>query len=166
MAVPPPEPPLIIRAARSEDRAMIVDFNARLAIETEHIVLDRMVLDRGVGAALADPDRLRYWVAERDGRVVGQAAVTREWSDWRDGWLWWFQSVYVLPEFRGRGAFRALHDAIRTAAQQAGDVVGLRLYVEAENHRAQQTYRALGLAPGGYHVFEELWFEQIRNRPG
>lgn len=156
----------VVRDARPADLQDIVDFNTRLALETEHIALNREVLSRGVALALADPDRLRYWIAERDGRVVGQAAISREWSDWRAGWLWWFQSVYVVPESRGQGVFRALHAAIRQAAQAAGDVVGLRLYVEAENSRAQQTYRSLGLKPGGYHVYEELWVEQIRTRPG
>ncbi len=114
-----------------------------------------------MAAALADPERLRYWMAERDGVSVGQAAVSREWSDWRNGWLWWFQSVYVVTEARGRGVFRALHAAIRQDALERGDVVGLRLYVEVENERAQTTYRALGFEPGGYHVYEELWIERV-----
>jgi GNAT superfamily N-acetyltransferase len=99
-------------------------------------------------------------MAELGGRTVGQAAVTREWSDWRNGWLWWFQSVYVLPESRGLGVFRALHGHVRALARASRDVVGLRLYVEAENTRAQRTYHALGMRPGGYHVYEELWAER------
>ena len=146
-----------IRAARPEDRDALIAFNAALAAETEGKHLDREILARGVAAALADPGRLRYWVAEggRDGQVIGQAAVTPEWSDWRAGWIWWLQSVYVHPDHRGAGVFRALLDAIRSEARARGDVVGLRLYVEAENARAQAAYRALGLHPGGYHVYEE-----------
>jgi GNAT superfamily N-acetyltransferase len=157
-------PPPLVRDARPEDRDAIVELNARLALETEHKVLDPCVLARGVALALAEPDRLRYWVAEADGRVVGQAAISREWSDWRNGWLWWFQSVYVRAEARGLGVFRALHRHIRAAALAEPDVIGLRLYVEDENTRAQQTYRALGLVPGGYHVYEELWPDRF-NRP-
>ena len=78
-------------------------------------------------------------------------------SDWRCGWIWWFQSVYVAPDSRGRGVFRALHAHIRQEALTTVDVVGLRLYVEQDNHEAQATYRALGLSPGGYLVFEEFW---------
>jgi GNAT superfamily N-acetyltransferase len=118
-----------------------------------------------VDAALADPDRrLRYWVAESEpgGRVVGQAAISREWSDWRDGWLWWFQSVYVHPEARGRGVFRSLFGHVRALALASPDVIGLRLYVEDANRRAQRVYEALGMRPGGYHVYEELW---IAGRP-
>ena len=113
----------------------------------------------GVTSALNDPDRLRYWVAEEiaTGRVVGQAAITREWTDWRNGWIWWFQSVFVDPEFRRAGAFRALYKQIREEARAASDVIGLRLYVEQDNQRAQETYRSLGMTPDGYHVYGELW---------
>jgi GNAT superfamily N-acetyltransferase len=123
------------------------------------------VLARGVARALGEPDRLRYWVAEtRDdeqsaARIVGQAAITREWSDWRDGWVWWFQSVYVHPDYRRRGVFHALHREIEREARALPDVVGLRLYVENRNERAQRTYKAMGLKPGGYHVYELLWNE-------
>ena len=85
------------------------------------------------------------------------SGVTREWSDWRDGDIWWLQSVFVDPEYRGLGVFRSLLDAIRAGARATPGVIGLRLYVEADNHRAQRTYRALGLAPGGYEVYEDLW---------
>jgi GNAT superfamily N-acetyltransferase len=155
-----------VRDARVDDLDVIVSFNDRLASETEGKILDRAVLIRGVRAAMAEPDRLRYWVAEssEDRGVVGQAAVTREWSDWRNGWLWWFQSVYVHPDFRSQGVFRALHNHIRASALTAGDVVGLRLYVEHANQRAQRTYESLGLSPGGYHVYEELWPERFGGR--
>ncbi len=154
-----------IREARAEDLDVIVEFNARLANESEGKALDRRVLSRGVSAALADPDRLRYWLAEVDGNsgpddlawIIGQAAVTREWSDWRSGWIWWFQSVYVHHDFRGRGVFRTLHAQIRAIARQTPDVIGLRLYVEVSNEQAKRVYQSLGMKPGGYDVYEELW---------
>ena len=157
--MPPPEP--IVRWARPEDVGVLVDFNARLAEETEGKALDRATLARGVGRALADPDRLRYWVAEVAGRVVGQAAASREWSDWRDGWIWWLQSVYVAPDVRARGVFRALYGRIRERARATPDVIGLRLYVEEGNAPAQRTYQALGMTPGGYRVFEEIWTDRL-----
>lgn len=150
-----------VREAGPGDLEIIAAFNAALASETEGKALDPATLRSGVARALRDPGRLRYWVAESGGRVVGQAAITREWSDWRDGWLWWFQSVYVRPEARGRGVFRALHGAIRSAALAEPDVIGLRLYVEQANDRAQRTYQALGMRPGGYQVFEELWTDRF-----
>jgi len=154
-------PPIAIRAARPADQETIVAFNLALAAETESRALDPAVVARGVAAALADPDRLRYWVAEIAGRPAGQAAISREWSDWRAGWAWWLQSIYVRPDARRLGVFKMLHERIRSEARAAPDVVGLRLYVEAENARAQATYRALGMMPGGYHVFEELWPERF-----
>ncbi|MDG3002943.1 GNAT family N-acetyltransferase [Paludisphaera mucosa] len=150
-----------IRDAAAADLDAIVDFNGRLAHETEDKVLDPAILRDGVARALADPDRLRYWIAaDRDGRVIGQTAITREWSDWRNGWLWWLQSVYIDAEHRGQGVFKALYRRIRDEALAAGDVIGIRLYVEDENHRARDAYRALGLDEAGYTVLEELWMER------
>jgi len=147
-----------IRDARPADLDVIIDYNARLALETEDKRLDPDVLRRGVTIALDDPDRLRYWVAQDGkGTVIGQAAITREWSDWRAGWIWWFQSVYVHPDFRGQGTFRALYSQVRAIAQATPDVIGLRLYVENHNDRAQNVYRSLGMKPGGYDVYEEFW---------
>jgi GNAT superfamily N-acetyltransferase len=157
--MPPATPLPRVRPAVPADLAVIVEYNRLLALETESKVLDPAVLEAGVACALADPDRLRYWVAEFDGEShpVGQAAVTREWSDWRMGWIWWFQSVYVAASFRGRGVFRTLYQHIREEARSLPDVIGLRLYVEDANEPAQKTYQALGMNPGGYSVYQDLW---------
>jgi GNAT superfamily N-acetyltransferase len=160
--------PVVVRPARPADRSAIVEFNRRLAIETEHKVLEPGVLDLGVARALAEPDRLRYWVAEigEPARIAGQAAVTREWSDWRNGWLWWLQSVYVAAQDRGQGIFRALFQTIREEALSQPDVIGLRLYVEDSNAPAQRTYQALGMSPAPYSVYEDLWrLTSRRNAP-
>jgi len=162
---------LSIREAGPDDLDVIVEFNARLAHESEGKLLDREVLARGVSLALADRDRLRYWVAEVEPAsgeaspawVIGQAAISREWSDWRSGWIWWFQSVFVHSDFRGAGVFRALHAHIRNLARATPDVIGLRLYVEVSNDRARRVYHSLGMKPGGYDVYEELW---PSDRPG
>ena len=39
-------------------------------------------------------------------------------------------------------------------AREAGDVCGLRLYVERENERAKATYRKLGMRPTVYEMYE------------
>ena len=152
-----PAAPLLIREAVPGDLPAIVEFNRLLALETESKVLDPDVLGRGVAQALADPDRIRYWVATIPGspRLAGQAAITREWSDWRNGWIWWFQSVYVAQPFRRQGIFRALYRHIRDEARSRPDVIGLRLYVEDANQPSphdlsiarHETRRLLGL-PG------------------
>jgi len=126
-----------------------------MARETEGHELDLATLTNGVERGLADPAKGRYWVAELNGAVVGCLFVTREWSDWRDGWYWWIQSVYVAPEARGCGAYSALHERVRSEARTAGDVVAIRLYVERDNRRAQGTYQKLGMGDTGYLVYEE-----------
>jgi GNAT superfamily N-acetyltransferase len=134
-----------IRRATPADAATIVDFNRRMALETEQKILDPKVLAAGVAAALADPHKAVYFVAEEDRQIVGQVSITLEWSDWRNGWLWWFQSVYVRPEARRRGVFKALYQHVYQTAIADPQVIGLRLYVEKDNHAAQQTYLRLGM---------------------
>jgi GNAT superfamily N-acetyltransferase len=145
---------LRLRHAVSQDAAVIADFNARLARETEGRALDPTVLAEGVRQAIADPAKALYWLAELDGRVVGQLMLTLEWSDWRNGWFWWIQSVYVHPEWRGRGVFTRLYRRVEAEAAARADVCGLRLYMERDNARARRTYERLGLQGTHYHVFE------------
>jgi ribosomal protein S18 acetylase RimI-like enzyme len=146
--------PLTLRRASAADAAVIVDFNQRLAAETEDLSLDPAVLAAGVAAVLADPIRGLYFVAESDGAVVGQVMVTTEWSDWRNGWIWWIQSVYVRSEARRLGVFRALYEHVHAQALADPGVVGLRLYVDQENLAAQQTYQRLGMERTAYLVLE------------
>jgi GNAT superfamily N-acetyltransferase len=147
---------LSIRQATPADAATIVDFNRRMALETEDKMLDPQVLAGGVAAALADPHKAVYFVAEEDRHILGQVSVTLEWSDWRNGWLWWFQSVYVRPEARRRGVFKALYEHVYAAARADPQVIGLRLYVEKENHSAQQTYLRLGMEWTPYLMLQKF----------
>jgi GNAT superfamily N-acetyltransferase len=147
--------PSTIRRAVPADAATVVEFNQRLARETEGKALDPAVLAAGVAAALADPQvKGPYFLAVEGGTAVGQLGLTFEWSDWRNGWWWWIQSVYVVPEARGRGVFRALYEHVADLARRDPGVAGLRLYVERDNHAAQQTYRRLGMAASPYLLFE------------
>jgi GNAT superfamily N-acetyltransferase len=145
--------PVTVRPGVPADTAVIAEFNRLLAYESENKQLDPDLVRRGVAAVLADPVKGRYFVAEEDGRICGQASITYEWSDWRNGWIWWLQSVYVRQEARRQGVFAALHNHIRQTAQAAGDVLGLRLYVERNNLTAQATYRKLGMEPMPFLLF-------------
>jgi GNAT superfamily N-acetyltransferase len=147
---------LVIRPGIPADAPVVAEFNRLLALESEHKVLDPVILAAGVAAALADSERARYFVAEEDGQVLGQLALTREWSDWRNRWVWWLQSVYVRSDARRRGVFRALFEHVETLSRQDPDVLGLRLYVEQENTVAQETYARLGMSNAGYLVLEKL----------
>lgn len=148
---------ITIRAGKPDDWPTIADFNCRLAMETENKSLDRAVVEPGVRAVLADPAKGRYLVACAGERIVGQVMHTREWSDWRNGDIWWLQSVYIHPEFRRRGVFRRLYQQLQTEAETDPQVVGLRLYVETENDNAHKTYRGLGMSPCGYFVMERMF---------
>lgn len=144
-----------VRRGVASDVDVIAEFNRRLALETESKQLDPQVLRAGVATLLGDPAKGLYYLAENEGTVIGQLAVTYEWSDWRNGWLWWIQSVYVRADHRRRGVFRSLYEAVRQTALQAGDVVGIRLYVETDNDVGQRTYVGVGMARTGYLVMEE-----------
>jgi ribosomal protein S18 acetylase RimI-like enzyme len=147
--------PTLIRPARQEDAAAIAAFNQAMALETEGKRLDPARVRPGVERMLADPALGFYLIAECDGRTAGVLMVTYEWSDWRNARFWWIQSVYIAPEHRRKGVFRALYDAVRNRAMQDPEVCALRLYVEHANRAAQATYRALGMHDTGYLVFEE-----------
>ena len=144
---------LLIRDASSTDLPAIVAWNAAMAWETEQKTLDGPTLERGVAGVFAQSGRGFYLVAERDGEAVGSLLVTYEWSDWRCGDFWWIQSVYVTPEARRSGVFRALYAAVHERAR-AAQAVGLRLYVETENRRAQDTYADLGMKRCHYWMYE------------
>jgi GNAT superfamily N-acetyltransferase len=141
----------IIRPATAADVPMLVECNLAMARETEHKALDRGVVTRGTRAVLEDIRRGFYLVAERDGNVVGCLLITYEWSDWRNGDWWWFQSVYVVPAARRSGVFRTLFAEVERRAREAG-AVGLRLYVERDNARALRTYRLLGMEEEPYRM--------------
>ena len=145
-----------IRPAVADDRDRIVLFNQALARETEGRELERSIILNGVEKQLRNPDLGRYFVAEDGDEIVGQIAVTTEWSDWRNGLVWWIQSVYVSRQRRGEGIYRALHAFVRELAV-AEKAVGLRLYVERDNKVAQQTYLSLGMLASDYQMYEEIW---------
>lgn len=143
---------ITIRTATPNDIPFLVDCNAAMALETEHKTLDRDVLTRGTQAVFDDPRRGFYLVAEHDGKPAGCLLITHEWSDWRCGDWWWFQSVYVVHASRRHGVFRALYAEVERRARATPGVIGLRLYVERENVRAQQTYLSLGMEEEPYKM--------------
>jgi len=147
-----------IREADPSDRDGIVAFNVALALESEGKRLDPETVRRGVHTALTEHrEHARYFLAEIDGDLVGQTLVTPEWSDWRAGWFWWIQSVFVREDRRKFGVFRALYAHIEAAAKARADVIGLRLYVDRENRGAREVYARLGMSPTAYDLYEIEW---------
>ncbi|MEZ6046280.1 MAG: GNAT family N-acetyltransferase [Planctomycetaceae bacterium] len=152
----PLEKDVTIREATTSDVDTLIDYNCALASETEGKKLNRETLRAGLLALLENPSRGKYLVAEINGEVVGQVMFTAEWSDWRNGEFWWLQSVYVARKYRRQGIFRQLYQSIIDRAREQSEVVGIRLYVELQNHTAQSTYQHLGMVPAGYSVMETV----------
>lgn len=148
---------IAIRKATSSDANVIIDFQQKMAWETEHMNLVPAIVSKGVNAVFEDNNRGQYWVAENDGVAVASLLITFEWSDWRNCNVWWFQSVYVLPEFRRTGIFKSMYMHIKNEAEREG-IPGLRLYVETNNSPAQQTYEALGMKSLHYKMYE--WMKE------
>ncbi len=147
---------ITVREALPDDAGTIARYNSEMAAETEGKTLDPEQIGPGVATLLEDVSKGRYWVAVDGDRIVGQLMVTYEWSDWRNGNIWWIQSVYVHPQWRRHGVFRALYRHVESLAGTTPGVVGLRLYVETGNTRAQQTYEALGMVKPNYLVMEAM----------
>jgi GNAT superfamily N-acetyltransferase len=143
-----------IRPATIADAETIVRFNSLLAEETEQLSLDQQRLRSGVEALLRDQSKGLYFLAVQNGIPVGQIMITYEWSDWRNGTVWWIQSVYVETSARGSGVFQSLYEHVHALAHERGDVSGIRLYVDKSNDRAKRTYERLGMKPSHYEMFE------------
>ena len=146
---------IVIRKANVADAETIIDFQQKMAWETERMTLVPEIIFKGVNGVFEDLSRGQYYVAEISGRIVASLLITFEWSDWRNSNVWWFQSVYVLPEYRRTGIFRNMYSFVKDEADK-NKVAGLRLYVEMNNVRARKTYEALGMSSEHYRMYEWL----------
>ncbi|HAM09177.1 MAG: GNAT family N-acetyltransferase [Bacteroidetes bacterium GWE2_41_25] len=144
---------ITIRNANPDDAEVIIDFQQKMAWETEQMTLVTEMVTDGVKAVFDNSSRGKYWVAEQDNLLIASLLITYEWSDWRNAEVWWLQSVYVLPGYRRQGVFRMMYSHIRKLAEKQ-DVAGLRLYVETKNIQAQKTYEALGMSSEHYAFYE------------
>ena len=155
-------PEIAVRNAHPSDAERIAEYNRLLALESEDKLLDANTLAAGVRRGLSHPELCRYFIATAGGKPVGTTMVTFELTDWRDGVLWWLQSVYVEPEFRRFGVFRAIYRFIESEARRHGEVRGLRLYVHRENQRAMRVYENVGMHKADYEVYEHDWSGAVR----
>jgi GNAT superfamily N-acetyltransferase len=142
-----------IRKAVPSDAPWITDFQLKMASETEGITLDYETVTEGVNGVFLESSRGQYYVAEDSGKLIASLLITYEWSDWRNCNVWWFQSVYVTPDYRRQGIFRKMYTHVRNLAEEQ-DIAGLRLYVETRNSRARKTYEALGMSSEHYSFYE------------
>ena len=147
---------MIVREANKAEYNTIAFFFFFFASETEEISLDRIIVEKGVKAVLADESKGRYYVAEIEGRIVGSLLTTYEWSDWRNGTVLWIQSVFVLPEFRRKGIYRSMYSYLKSLVIENDKLKGIRLYADKSNKTAHKTYRKLGMIDDHYITFEWL----------
>ena len=147
---------MIVREANKAEYNTIAFFQLAMASETEEISLDRIIVEKGVKAVLADESKGRYYVAEIEGRIVGSLLTTYEWSDWRNGTVLWIQSVFVLPEFRRKGIYRSMYSYLKSLVIENDKLKGIRLYADKSNKTAHKTYRKLGMIDDHYITFEWL----------
>jgi len=143
-----------IRKAEVKDIECIVGFQKEMALETENLILDTQVLLKGVTAVFEDEAKATYFIAENDGESIGMLMITNEWSDWRNGWVWWIQSVYIKPGFRRMGIYRLLYEHTKKSVIKSDNIRGLRLYVDKRNIRAQSVYESLGMTGDHYTTYE------------
>jgi hypothetical protein len=145
-----------VRLATQDDISLLAEFQSRLARETENFELDKDTVIKGMHAMFDEPSRGKYFVAEYNGQIVGCHSITFEWSDWRNGMVWWLQSVYVVESHRKFGIFKTMFENLKVMMQRDSSVKGIRLYVDKTNIRAQNVYTALGMNGEHYSVFEMM----------
>ncbi len=90
--------------------------------------------------------RLRAFVAEDDGELIGFAITTELPASLRLTHFWQIRDLFVPPTHRRRGVARALLASVREAATASG---ALRLVVQTEedNDPALRLYHASGYVP-------------------
>ena len=145
-----------IRLATRDDARYFVEFNQAMAFETEGKTLDENVVDAAVNAVFDDPNKGFYIVAEDVDTVVGGLMITFEYSDWRNAWFWWIQSVFIRNEARGKRIYSQLYEFVKVLAKEDGNVYGIRLYVETENLHAQRVYEKVGMEQSHYIMYHEM----------
>lgn len=143
-----------VRLAQPGDASTIVDFQLKMAMETENLALDFSTVEKGVQAVFHDDSKGKYHVVEDEGLVISSLLITYEWSDWRNGTILWLQSLYVLPSYRRQGIFKQMFHYLRDTIKKSESLKGLRLYVDKNNHLAQRVYEAMGMDSQHYQMYE------------
>ena len=147
---------IFVRKVERSDITTLIEYNQALAEETENISLAKHILQSGIEKTLGFKN-CSYFVAELDGKIVGQTMITSEWSDWRNGMIWWMQSIYVHPNYRKQGVFRTVFKYIESVARKNPEVKAFRLYVMKNNQAARSTYQSLDMKNSGYVIYEKFF---------
>jgi ribosomal protein S18 acetylase RimI-like enzyme len=144
--------PLLARWATRWDREALVTMVVALAVE-HGVRTDAETVGAAFEYALANPDEVRFCVAEMDRRVVGVASMHTSYSTWRAMPFGTLEDVYVQPEARRSGVATALLGFLKAHAVRRG-YCRLELHVRHDNAGAQQCYREFGMRDTGYLAYE------------
>ena len=147
-----------VRYATREDIPYIIEFQKQMAIETEDLTLNDKKISKGVEAVFDDPGKGFYIVSTNNSQVVSSMLITAEWSDWRNGYFLWIQSLYVIPSFRKQGIFRKMYHYVKQSVIESETYLGLRLYVEKNNKSAMDVYTNVGMQGSQYKMYE--WIDK------
>ena len=142
-----------IRKAVKADAPTIIDFQLKMAKETEDLELEKDTLSKGTEAVFNN-DFADYFVAVSNGEIVASLMITYEWSDWRNAMVSWIQSVFVIKEFRRKGVFAKMYNFVKDQVSNKQGFSGIRLYVDKSNKNAIATYKDMGMDNQHYEMFE------------
>lgn len=134
----------------------IANFQVKMAMETENYKLDPDTVRKGVKAVFDDPSKGKYLIATKGHETIASLLIMPEWSDWRNGTVYWIHSVYVTPEFRGQKIYSQMYKFLKEMVKNDTEIKGLRLYVDKTNLAAQKVYKALGMTKEHYDLYEYL----------
>lgn len=150
-----------IRKAVEADLPVLVDFLAKLALhvaeESPHTLKteEQGRLMTALRSSLSDPDKLIIVAESSSARLVGMGYL----YTWHNQGIWEqveeveFKSgiiddVWVEPDFRKRGVFRAILREL-VAFAESHDIDELVLEYAASNKEAAETWTKLGFKPTG-----------------
>ena len=98
--------------------------------------------EKTANEALRSDEYAEIYLLEYEGETAGYGLTARTFSQEAGGQVLWIEELYIRKEFRSKGLgsefFSSLEDKNR------GEIVRLRLEVEADNTRAISLYERLG----------------------
>ena len=147
---------VMIDEATDLDILELVDLQSKMAFETENITLLPEIVEQGITAVIQDDSKGKYYKIVDKGRLIGCMLNTYEWSDWRNGYVVWIQSLYILPAYRKLGIFKAAYRYMQEIVQKNPQYKGIRLYVDRRNEPAIAAYKSVNMNNEHYEMFEWL----------
>ena len=124
--ISPSQKKTVIELANSEDAAVMAQFMATMAWETENLKLDIPYVTKAV-EYLQESDFGDTLISKTEGQPSAALFLSYQNTD-----VWWIASVFVNKDFRGLGLFSQLFEYTKAMAKSKG-VKYLRLYVEVNN---------------------------------